>query len=64
MKNTIASNLKIKDRSGADPVTTKYKMLNVIAEQLKKNIKDVIVPTLDNVHSKDINTLMRDVIFE
>lgn len=35
--------------------TKKYKMMNVSAKQLKKNIKEVIVPILDNVHGKNID---------
>ena len=40
--------------------TKKYKMMNVSAEQLKKNIKEVIVPISDNVHGKNID---RDFFF-
>ena len=64
MKNTIDSNLKIKNKSGADPVTKKYKMINVSDKQLEKDIKEVIVPNLVNVDSKDIDSSVRDVIFE
>lgn len=64
MKNTIDSNLKIKNKSGVDPVTKKYKMINVSDKQLEKDIKEVIVPNLVNVDSKDIDSPVRDVIFE
>lgn len=64
MKNTIDSNLKIKNKSGVDPVTKKYKMINVSDKQLEKDIKEVIVPNLVNVDSKDIDSSVRDVIFE
>ena len=64
MKNTIDSNLKIKNKSGVDPVTKKYKMINMSDKQLKKDIKEVIVPNLVNVDSKDIDSSVRDVIFE
>ena len=64
MKNTIDSNLKIKNKSGVDPVTKKYKMINVSDKQLEKDIKEFIVPNLVNVDSKDIDSSVRDVIFE
>ena len=64
MKNTIDSNLKIKNKSGVDPVTKKYKMINVSDKQLEKDIKEVIVPNLVNADSKDIDSSVRDVIFE
>ena len=64
MKNTIDSKLKIKNKSGVDPVTKKYKMINVSDKQLEKDIKEVIVPNLVNVDSKDIDSSVRDVIFE
>ena len=64
MKNTIDSNLKIKNKSGVDPVTKKYKMINVSDKQLEKDIKEVIVSNLVNVDSKDIDSSVRDVIFE
>ena len=64
MKNTIDSNLKIKNKSGVDPVTKKYKMINVSDKQLEKDIKEGIVPNLVNVDSKDIDSSVRDVIFE
>ena len=64
MKNTIDSNLKIKNKSGVDPVTKKYKMINVSDKQLEKDIKEVIVPNLVNVDSKHIDSSVRDVIFE
>ena len=64
MKNTVDSNLKIKNKSGVDPVTKKYKMINVSDKQLEKDIKEVIVPNLVNVDSKDIDSSVRDVIFE
>ena len=64
MKNTIESNLKIKNKSGVDPVAKKYKMINVSDKQLEKDIKEVIVPNLVNVDSKDIDSSVRDVIFE
>ena len=64
MKNTIESNLKIKNKSGVDQVAKKYKMINVSDKQLEKDIKEVIVPNLVNVDSKDIDSSVRDVIFE
>ena len=64
LNNSIAPNLKIKYTGDVDSVTRKHKIVNMRVEQLKKHIKDVTVPTLDNVHTKNIDTLMRDVIFE
>ena len=64
LNNSIAPNLKIKYTRDVDSVTRKHKIVNMSVEQLKKHIKDVTVPTLDNVHTKNIDTLMRDVIFE
>ena len=64
LKNKIAPNLKIKHRSDVNPVTKNYKMISVSAEHLKKNIKEVIVPTLDQIHSNDNDTLIKDVIFK
>ena len=45
-------------------MTRKHKIVNMSVEQLKKHIKDVTVPTLDNVHTKYIDTLMKYLIFE
>ena len=64
LNNSIAPNLKIKYTGDVDSVTRKHKIVNMRVEQLKKHIKDVTVPTLDNVHTKNIDALMRDVIFE
>ena len=64
LNNSIAPNLKIKYTRDVDSVTKKHKIVNVSFEQLKKHIKNVTVATLDNVHTKNIDTLMRDVIFE
>ena len=60
LNNTIAPNLNIKHRIDVDPVTKKYKMISVNAEQLKNILKTL----LDTFHSKDTATLMRGVIFE
>ena len=62
--NTIDSNLKIKNKSGVDPLTKKYKVINVSDKQSKKDIKEVFVPNFNNVDSKDIDSSVRDKIFE
>ena len=64
LNNSIAPNLKIKYKRDVDSVTRKHKIVNTSVEQLKKHIKNVTVPTLDNVHTKNIDALMKDVIFE
>ena len=49
-----------KYQADVDPVTKNSKMINVIAEQLKKNIKDTIAPTLNNDLIKSIYTKIID----
>lgn len=62
--NKIDSNLNIKNKSGVDPLTKKYKVINVSDKQSKKDIKEVFVPNFNNVDSKDIDSSVRDKIFE
>lgn len=62
--NKIDSNLNIKNKSGVDPLTKKYKVINVSDKQSKKDIKEVFVPNFNSFDSKDIDSSVRDKIFE
>ena len=59
LKNVIAQHLKIKKRTDLDPLTKRYKIVDIPADILKRDIKNTICPAISR--GSDVESLLKSL---